>query len=200
MTPTMQPVRELRDEITFGQGEDCIVVTCRQLNPEKIHDVLRDVRVADIVELSGWQFQIMCDPYETNIQQLQIRPRLSSWSLQHDEFEYLLQIHIWTIVCNTVVKNQQTNGKCVDFLGHETSIKFDNDAVLHACMQTFNRTFPNHQPVCIATPNEGNGKWAVVRPNRHFAERDSMLREHCQQNQTQCPTFNSWATDCAFSR
>ena len=123
VTPTMQPVRELRDEITFGQGEDCIVVTCRQLNPEKIHDVLRDLRVADIVELSGWQFQIMRDPYETNIQQLQIRPRLSSWSLQHDEFEYLLQIHIWTIVCNTVAKNRQTNGKCVDFLGHETSMQ-----------------------------------------------------------------------------
>ena len=163
MTPTIQPARELRNEVIFGQSEDCIVVTCKQLNPEKIHSVLKDLRVTEIAELSGWLFQTMCDPYETTAQQLQIRPRLRSWSLQHDEFEYLLQIHMWTIVCNTIGKNQQTNGRCVDFLGHETTITFDDDAVLHACILTFNRIFPNHQPVCIANPFDGNGKWAVVR-------------------------------------
>ena len=145
------------------KGEDCINVTCKKQNPEKTHCVLQELRVIELAELSGWSFQTMCDPYEISIQQLQIRPKLRSWSLQHDEFEYILQIHMWTTVCGTFARNQSIRGHCVDFLGHETQIAFDNDAVLIACVQTFNRIFPHHQPVCIVDLNDEKRKWAIVR-------------------------------------
>ena len=70
---TTQYVRALREEIIFETEEDCIVVSCRKLNPQKVHDELLRLKITDIVELSGWSFQIMCDPYDTGIQQLQIR-------------------------------------------------------------------------------------------------------------------------------
>ena len=162
--------KQLVDNRPQSQLASNTVETLQRLHPtslrepfEKTHVVLQELRVVELAELSGWSFQTMCDPYEISIQQLQIRPKLRSWSLQHDEFEYILQIHMWTAVCGAIAKNQSIRGHCVDFLGHETQIAFDNDAALIACVQTFNRIFPHHQPVCIVDLNDEKRKWAIVR-------------------------------------
>ena len=161
MTPAIESVRELKEDVNFGKGEDCITVKCRELNPERVHEVLMRFGVTAIAELSGWHFQIMCDPYDNKIQQLQIRPKPRSWSLQHDEFEYLLHIHMWTVVCKTIGQSKQSASNNVNFLGHHNWIAFDDVAVLSACVQMFNRIFPYHQPVHIASNKEGC--WAITR-------------------------------------
>ena len=161
MTPAIESVRELKEDVNFGKGEDCITVRCSELNPERVHEVLMRFGVTAIAELSGWHFQTMCDPYDNKIQQLQIRPKPRSWSLQHDEFEYLLHIHMWTVVCKTIGQSKQSASNHVNFLGHQNWISFDDVAVLSACVQMFNRIFPYHQPVHIASNKEGC--WAITR-------------------------------------
>ena len=80
MMLTIQSARELRDDITFGCGEDCVTQSRKQLNPERVSSILQKLRVTEIADLSGWRCQTMCDPGEPSVQHLQIRPRPRSWS------------------------------------------------------------------------------------------------------------------------
>ena len=169
MTPTVGSARELKEDVTFGKGDDCITVKCKQLNPERIHELTQQIGATVLAELSGWHFQTMCDPYDAKIQQLQIRPRPRCWSLQHDEFEYLLHIHMWTLVCKTIGQTKQSTNSNINFLGHEIWIAFDDVAVLSACVQMFNRIFPYHQPVHIASYKDGS--WAIARTIDGSAQR-----------------------------
>ena len=163
MTPTIQAVRALREEIKLEAEEDCIAVNCRQMNPEKVHAELLSMRVTDIVELSGLCFQIMCDPYDAGVQQLQIRPKPRSWSLQHDEFEYALQTRIWISICKADGRREPVTNRQVTFIGHETQIAVENATVLNSFVQIFNRIFPSHQPIYIVTTPVGNLKWVIAR-------------------------------------
>ena len=176
IVPTIRIVRELRDEIEFGSVEDCITVRRKQSNPEKVHEILQHLRVTEIVELSGRSFQIMCDSYDANIQQLQIRPRLRCWSLQHDEFEYL---HMWTVVCKTIGHTTQTMCDNVNFLGHATQLAFENVTVLGACVQMFNHLFPYHQPVYIASAKDGC--WVIARKTEGSDPHPQMMLP-CEDN------------------